>query len=598
MILLALILLAVTSAACLGLNRTTPTRTLGFMAAGSSLVAALVLLLGIIQQRETSPPPIIWATLDQVTISLNLQASTSIQGFGVVVAGGGALALFTLAVALAPTVRGFGSLFAWALLAIASTLFGMTCSGLLLPFAWSLAVLTGASAVRASGSLTHSDQFSPAVAVGLLACLLLAAGMLMVDPALATTTHPNAVAVGCIVVACLMFVGAAPFHLVHDEYVQVPSALGVLLSGLVLPVLGLGTLIRFAWAVAPIAGSPTLAVFPEWRAPLLLTGGLVMVIGAAGALREHHMRRLLSWQAGSMAGGVLIALGLQGELAALAAPALLVNLALATLAGALSVSVMKYHTGNDDFTQDLPLKQRASRILWLPGVLWVLAATSALGLPPLWGFWGKYWLFDAALSQAPWVVPLILVGSSLSALAYVGPMARFWWPGDQQTGAIQPPEVRVHSAYQTPGSPVLVVLTLVPLVALGVAPALAWNEWLRTVPGVPAALPIPFVLHGGVIAIAFAMLVLAGALWKVPWVRHIPTDEDMTPIVLAPDTLGRSLAPLAWVGHPTSLMQAFWNVLELLNRGVQMALAPFEERYYLTGVIMALLSLILLMALL
>lgn len=598
MILLALLLLLITAAACLGLNHTTPTRTLGFVASGASLVAALVTLLGVIQQRETSPPPITWAPLDQITVSLSLQASVAVQVLALIVAGGGALAMFTLAVALAPTVKEFATLFAWALLAVAAALFGLTCNGLLLPFAWALAVIAGYSAVRSSGSLTRSEETPFGVATGMFACLLLTGGMLMVEPSVAGSGLPGGAAVACITAACLMLVGSAPFHTAHNEFVLAPSALGVLLYGLVLPVLGLGTLLRFAWELSPLVGTPTLAMVPSWRVPIVLVGGITMLAGAAGALREHRMRKILSWQTSSQAGAVLIALGLQSPVAAVAAPALLVNTALSTLAGALSISAVKYLTGNDDFTQGLPEKQRSNRALWLPGVLWTLAAASALGLPPLWGFWARYWLFAQVMSQAPWVLPLILGASSLSALAYVAPMARFWWPGDYHAGAQPEPLSGEQATHQTPGSSIIFALALAPLVVLGLAPQSIWQGWLHLVPGAPAEMPLPPALQVGVPGVALVVLLLLAALWRVSWVRRTPSDEDMTPVVLAPDTLAQSLLPLAWVGHPSTLIQALWNILDLVNRGVEMALSVFEQRYYLTGVILALISLILLMALL
>jgi hypothetical protein len=37
-------------------------------------------------------------------------------------------------------------------------------------------------------------------------------------------------------------------------------------------------------------------------------------------------------------------------------------------------------------------------------------------------------------------------------------------------------------------------------------------------------------------------------------------------------------------------------VLLLINRGVQLVLSPFEQRYYLAGVLLALISLIVFMA--
>jgi hypothetical protein len=98
----------------------------------------------------------------------------------------------------------------------------------------------------------------------------------------------------------------------------------------------------------------------------------------------------------------------------------------------------------------------------------------------------------------------------------------------------------------------------------------------------------------GLWAIVVLVVMVVGS--QVRWKRRTLTDEDMVPIALTPDTLANSLFPLVWAGRPSSLLRGLGNILMLVNRGVRLVLSPFEQRYYLAGVLLALISLIVFMA--
>jgi formate hydrogenlyase subunit 3/multisubunit Na+/H+ antiporter MnhD subunit len=314
------------------------------------------------------------------------------------------------------------------------------------------------------------------------------------------------------------------------------------------------------------------------RGLLLLLGLTSLLACAAGALRERNLHRLLGWFVGTQVGLVLLALGLDGSLARLAAPALLLNLMLTVLTGALAVAVLERLTGSADYT-DL----QSNTSLWLPGLLWAIAAASALGIPGLWGFWGRVWLFSVALDQAPWLLPPALAASVLLALACFAPLARFW----REPSASTRPTI----------GPFLFVLLLgaLPLPLLGAWPHLAWMGGLQAVNDVPERLPVSVTLQAGSIGVLVVAALLT-LLLRRRSARPPLTDEDMIPTVLAPTTLGGSLAPLAHVGRPEPLGHRLWSGLLLLGQFAQRAIWLFEKRYYLAGVLIALVSLILLMA--
>ncbi|NJL32901.1 MAG: hypothetical protein HC893_02420, partial [Chloroflexaceae bacterium] len=327
---------------------------------------------------------------------------------------GGASALLMLALALPATVRGFGSLFTWAVLAPAAALLGLSSSGFVLPFAWALAVLFSYSAVRASGSLGSVKALPRMLAFGLPASMLLLCYLLLPAP-IPTAPLAGAFTLLLAVLACLMLAGAAPFHSALHEASEAPAALAALLCGLVLPLLALGTLVHL---VADLRASLLVPELPRlWRGVLIGLGLIGLPACAAGALREVRMKRILAWMVGFQAASVVVALGVPHPLAALATSALLVNLALSTLVGTLAMAVLEWQTGSDDYTVIGGDPPALVDDLRLPAVLWGIAGLSALGLPGLWGFWGRVWLLEALGDYGVWLLVPVVVASVLAALA-------------------------------------------------------------------------------------------------------------------------------------------------------------------------------------
>jgi formate hydrogenlyase subunit 3/multisubunit Na+/H+ antiporter MnhD subunit len=612
------------------------TRTLGILAGLASFVAGVGLLLAKIQHIVIDIFPLIWATLDQVVVFFPFTLPTVNEIPAIVLLISGALALWSVALALDPGVRGFGTLFAWALFALASTLVGLVSGGVLIALAVALTVLASYAATRSSGALAQRESPPIGLIMGLFASLLLAVGILTIQTRIFASQPPDMLSVALVLTGCLMLVGHAPFHHVLDEIVEAPAALSGLLYGVVLPVLAFGTLFRFLWVPNTMFASLPMTMPSFWQVPLLLIGTGGLLVSGAAALRERHMRRLLGWQMSGQAGVVLLALALGGPLAKLAASALLVNMVAATLAAALAIAVLEHITGSDDLTQDLAEKQGVIHALRIPGFVWALAAMAALGLPPFWGFWGRYWLVQALEGRAAWVLPFMFAASTLAALAYLVPLARYWWPGDwrsrarskakesrvpisgrlllQDTGkrgssetgklSVQSAGMQTQERKTTPLphylSPLtyalLPALVLVPLLLAGVAPSYVWDGWLRWLLDEPLPFVIPYPLLLGNIIVLVSGLLVWPFVRRITWKRRTRSDEDMVHVGLAPDALANSLAPLAQIGRPNALLHNVWNVLKLFNKGVSFALAPFEQRYYLAGVVLALISLIVLIA--
>lgn len=116
MILIGLMLLLLGAAACMGLTHSVPTRWLG--------VAAAVLLLGVAMLLLVQPAADTTTALDMMAELLAVRLDPERRGLAILMLLGSSAALSVLALALSPSLRGFGLLFGWALLTLAAALLG------------------------------------------------------------------------------------------------------------------------------------------------------------------------------------------------------------------------------------------------------------------------------------------------------------------------------------------------------------------------------------------------------------------------------------------------------------------------------------------
>jgi formate hydrogenlyase subunit 3/multisubunit Na+/H+ antiporter MnhD subunit len=222
--------------------------------------------------------------------------------------------------------------------------------------------------------------------------------------------------------------------------------------------------------------------------------------------------------------------------------------------------------------EELPLDRKLGR--WL-ALGWALAAGSLIGLPPLWGFWAYSALIGSALAHLPWVAPVLLFGLSLLGFALLLPLS----------GLLSRAFLAHKQAESLPGNRFQLVngLPALVLALLGLLPMLA---------GLLAVDPPLW-------ALIAVWLVAALAAWGIASLWRQPSQAEsfsQTPAILAADALGESLSHIAWFADPKLLIERLWQLLSILGRGVQALMTLFERRYYLAGVLLALISILLIMA--
>jgi NADH-quinone oxidoreductase subunit N len=241
---------------------------------------------------------------------------------------------------------------------------------------------------------------------------------------LATTSVQPLIAIGIVMllVGFAFKIAAAPFHLWAPDAYQgapVPSAAFIASGSKVASFVVLGKIVLVGFA--PVhGGAGWHAMVAGWSPVLATLAALSIVIGNLVALAQSNVRRLLAYSAVAHAGYTLIGI-VAGDREGFSAALFYVTVYAITLVGAFGVvGVVRRDTGGDDLSDFCGL---SSRCPLLAGGMAVFMLSLA-GIPPLAGFFGKFYLFSAALHSGAdhgllWLVALGLGGSFVSLYYYL-----------------------------------------------------------------------------------------------------------------------------------------------------------------------------------
>jgi len=269
-------------------------------------------------------------------------------------------------------------------------------------------------------------------------------------------------------------IAAAPFHFwAPDVYQEAPAPSAAFIASgskvasffLFFQVMALG----FAGA----EGSATLHnIVRGWVPVLALMAAISMLLGNLVAIRQSSLRRLLAYSAIAHAGYMLLAIVAHTQQSLAALLYYVTTYALATLGAFAAIAVVERQKGDDQLSSFDGLG-RQSPVLSFCLAIFVL---SLAGIPPLAGFFAKFYLFVSLLNAAPgsmgllWLVVLAIAMSAVSLYYYLRVLKRVY---------VAPPAAGatvIHSPLLTK----VIVLVLAAAVAiLGCAPQLLLR-WIET----------------------------------------------------------------------------------------------------------------------
>jgi multicomponent K+:H+ antiporter subunit D len=248
-------------------------------------------------------------------------------------------------------------------------------------------------------------------------------------------------------------------------YARAPAAIAALF--VILTKVGLYAVLR-VYGLLFGEGAGALAGFAwDWLLPV---GLATLVLAGFGAMAAIRLRVLTAYLVLQSAGTLFVAFALAQPDSIGAGLYYLAHSTFACAALFLITELVRRHRGTDRTNVSLTMLQPL-----LPGVLFVIAAISVIGLPPLSGFIGKFALM-AAVPEAwtGWVWSCLLLSSFFVLVALMRTGSRLFWSGAPSA----PPAGPAVAARRRVGQHIEYVAVAV-LLAYGVAMTLGGAPMVR-----------------------------------------------------------------------------------------------------------------------
>lgn len=452
-----------------------------------TLGGIIVMLADAMMPRGASRKSLGWlavlGTLGALATSLwqaQLPAGTAYYGvvqtdafsvfFHVLIAGIVLATLLIVLDAVTPETEGLGELFALIQFGAVGMMLMSSATELLLVFIAleisSISTYIMAGYRRKSGKSPESalkyfllGSFATSFFLYGIALIYGATGTTRIDEiaaAIGSAHTPMLLTIGLamIVIGLGFKVSAAPFHVwTPDVYEGAPSAVVALMSTGP-KAAAFAVLIRVAWGALP-------ALHPYWVPVLWWLAVLSMTIGNLGALRQRNVKRMLAYSSIAHAGYILVAFTALSPESIAAASFYAVSYA------AMNVGVFAIisHTGGYD--DHLTLIDDYRGLAYASPVLagsMAFFLISLIGIPFTGGFFGKFYVFSAALHNGMvWLTIIGLINSGIAAFYYLRVVAAIY---SEPTGAAP------ITAVTRPSFALLlaVFLTAATTLILGIAP--------------------------------------------------------------------------------------------------------------------------------
>lgn len=276
------------------------------------------------------------------------------------------------------------------------------------------------------------------------------------------------VAIVMVVIGFGFKVAAVPFHLwAPDAYegAPAPSATFIASGSKVAGFFIFAKFMMIGFAGGELEGSGAWRQFVSgWIPVIAIVAALSMILGNLAAIVQSSVRRLLAYSAIAHAGYALLGIAANSESGIASLIYYVLTYGLTTVGAFGVIAAVEQGTGGDKLSDFAGLSRRAPVISFCMFIFML----SLAGIPPLAGFFGKFFVFAAAVNSGAnlgllWLVILAVAMSAVSLYYYLQVLKRIY--------VSNPPE----GADKLPISPLLqVVLSLIALgvIALGCAPSL------------------------------------------------------------------------------------------------------------------------------
>ena len=267
-----------------------------------------------------------------------------------------------------------------------------------------------------------------------------ATGSIKLEPIEAALSRPatdNALllaGIGLMLIGFGFKVAAVPFHMwTPDAYEGAPTPVTAFMAVGVKAAAFAAFMRIFMVHLGPLS--------PQWTTVLWVMAALTMTVGNLAALVQTNIKRMLAYSAIAHAGYLLV--GMTAVASPRAGGAILYYLLgyVFTNLGAFAVVVALERRGarRDEIADYRGL---ATRHPWLAAAM-ALFMLSLTGVPPLAGFFGKFYIFSAALdAHLLWLTIIAVINSVISAYYYLSVLIAMY----AREGGVEPTALRTRPA--------------------------------------------------------------------------------------------------------------------------------------------------------
>jgi len=222
-------------------------------------------------------------------------------------------------------------------------------------------------------------------------------------------------------------VSAVPFHMwTPDVYEGAPTPVTAFFSAAP-KVAGIAVFVRAAIAAFP-------GILTQWQQIVVFVAILSMVLGSFAAIGQTNIKRLMAYSSIGHMGYALVGLAANSQAGVRGVVIYMLIYLVMTLGTFAFILAMRRKEGNVEQIGDLAGLSSTNPIM---ATILTILMFSLAGIPPLAGFWGKWYVFLAAINAHLYALAIIGVLASVVGAYYYLRIIKIMW-FDEPVGGFVP----------------------------------------------------------------------------------------------------------------------------------------------------------------
>jgi len=244
-----------------------------------------------------------------------------------------------------------------------------------------------------------------------------------------------------------------------DTYYTCPIAIGAWFGGTLtkVGVYAVARLFPFAFAQGEGGAAVIMPI-------IAISAAFTMFLGVLGAVSQHEVRRILAIHVISQVGYMVFGIAVMTPLALAGCVFYMIQHMIVKASLFLCCGVMERHAGTDDLDH---MGGMLKKHVWL-GVLFLIAAMSLVGLPPLSGFFGKLVIIREGWAAHGWLSVIGLATGALTLLSMMKIFSyAFWSPAPAEAAPVTSVDIPRQPGQSWASAYVGIVLLVVAALGVG-----------------------------------------------------------------------------------------------------------------------------------